>query len=72
MKLSERLKHEGAFVKEKLGTDPICNRCGATLDTFADDCSADLDDPCPGFLAIDGAKADFNRSWVTSKHEASK
>lgn len=42
MKLSQRLKDEEAFVRAELpGT--ICERCGATLDTYADQCSADLD-----------------------------
>jgi hypothetical protein len=59
-KLSENLKQEQAFVAAKLGTGRICDRCGASLKTFADDCSAELDDPCPGFLAIDKAKTEFN------------
>lgn len=36
----------------------ICDRCHATLETFADVCSAGLLDQCQGFLAIDKAKAD--------------
>lgn len=31
----------------------ICDRCGATLETYGERCSAALDDPCPGFLAIE-------------------
>lgn len=58
-KLSKQMQEEQDFVAKKLGTDPICDRCGATVDTFADDCSAELDDPCPGFLAIDKAKDQF-------------
>ena len=33
----------------------ICERCGATLATFADRCTASLDDACPGFVAIEEA-----------------
>jgi hypothetical protein len=33
----------------------ICGRCGATLETYNDQCTAALDDPCPGFLAIEEA-----------------
>ena len=61
-RLSERLQKEHKFITAKFGRSSICDRCGATLDTFADVCEADLDDPCPGFLAIDNAKAEFNRS----------
>jgi hypothetical protein len=33
----------------------ICHRCGATVDTYADACTASLDDACPGFIAIEEA-----------------
>ena len=35
----------------------ICDRCGATLATYADACTAENRDPCPGELAMD--KAEF-------------
>ena len=35
----------------------ICERCGATLATYADVCPAEIGDPCPGLLAMD--KAEF-------------
>jgi len=35
----------------------ICERCGATLATYADACTAENRDPCPGELAMD--KAEF-------------
>ena len=35
----------------------ICERCGATLATYADACTAENRDPCPGDLAMD--KAEF-------------
>lgn len=60
-RLSDRLQKEHLYVAEHLGGKVICDRCGATLDTFADACSADLCDICPGFTAIDQAKAAFNR-----------
>ena len=39
----------------------ICSDCGATLGTYADACKADLDEPCPGYLAIERAKTEFGR-----------
>lgn len=42
---------------EALGNAVICDRCGATLATYADKCSAALDDPCPGFAAIERAQS---------------
>lgn len=54
------LKKRNAFIEERLGGDVICDRCGATLDTFAEACTAGLDDPCPGFMAVDAAVEEFN------------
>jgi len=42
MKLSQRLQEERAFVERSLGESAICGKCGATLKTFADACTADL------------------------------
>lgn len=58
MRLSQRLQDERDYVVRTL-TGVICDRCGATLATYAE-CPADLADPCPGFVAIDKAKQDFN------------
>lgn len=49
-KLQEQSKIETA-----LGSAVICDRCGATLATYHDACRAGLDDPCPGFQAIERA-----------------
>ncbi len=38
-----------------LGNRVICERCGATMQTYADACTADLGDACPGFVAIEEA-----------------
>ena len=62
MKLSERLREQSAFVERAFGDSPICRDCGATLATFPDACTADLDDPCPGYLAIERAKTEFART----------
>ncbi len=62
MKLSQQLQNERAFVERALGDSVICKRCDATLKTFADACTADLAEPCPGFLAIEQAKADYKGS----------
>jgi hypothetical protein len=56
MKISDRRKAERAFVERALGNSVICERCGATLATYADACTADLADMCPGFVAIETAK----------------
>ena len=61
MKLSQRLQDERAFVERTFGAEVICSDCGATLGTFADACKADLDEPCPGYLAIERAKTEFGR-----------
>ena len=43
-------------VEATLGRDVICDQCGATLDTFAEVCTADLDDACPGFRLIEATR----------------
>jgi hypothetical protein len=57
----ELRQREWALVEQRLAGRVICARCRATLATFADACTADLDDACPGFLAIDAAKAEAAR-----------
>jgi ribosomal protein L40E len=42
-----------AGVEAALGNKVICNRCGATLETYGDKCSADLAEACEGFRAIE-------------------
>ena len=49
-----------AAVETRLGTSVICQRCNATLETYANSCTADLADPCPGFIAIEQAKTAAN------------
>lgn len=61
MRLSEDLKAERRHVEATLKGLVICERCGATIDTFADVCTADLSDLCPGFNAIDAAKSEYQR-----------
>lgn len=44
------------IVEEKLGDGSvICDRCGATFAAYSDQCTAALDDPCPGFIAVEKA-----------------
>lgn len=59
MKLSKRLGQEQAYVQGYLRDSLICSDCSATLTTFAEACTADLDDPCPGYLAIERARTEF-------------
>lgn len=59
MKLSQQLQDERAFVEGSLGDSEICQECSATLKTFADACTANLQEQCEGFDAIEKAKRDF-------------
>jgi hypothetical protein len=56
MRLSKHLRAEREFVERSLATLVICADCHATLKTLADACTADLDLPCPGYLAIERVK----------------
>lgn len=61
LKLSPVLEAELAYVVQKLGPlASICDRCNARLNCYADKCTADLSDCCPGYLAIENAKAEFH------------
>jgi len=44
-----------------LGESVICDRCGATYKTMNDVCSADLLDPCQGFVRIDEVQVPIER-----------
>ena len=48
--------------EEIIGKGQICARCGATLYTYTDACTAMLDDPCPGFLSIERAMQEARKS----------
>lgn len=48
-------ERRAATIQRTLADSIICDRCGATLITYGDDCSAPLDEACPGFLAIEAA-----------------
>jgi hypothetical protein len=52
----ERDRARIARVKAALGDGrEICPRCHATLRNYADICTADLDERCPGFEAVENA-----------------
>lgn len=46
-----------------------CPRCGASYVNMADDCIAALDDPCPGFQAMEKAYKEYenNRSAIVGE-----
>jgi len=44
-----------------LGEEVICNRCGATYRTMNNACTAEILDPCPGFLRIDEVQVPIER-----------
>jgi hypothetical protein len=51
---------EATFIDLALGQRAvICHRCGATLETYSETCSAPLNKTCPGFNAIEEARAAF-------------
>ena len=58
-KLSPRMKAQSDYVQQKLGESVICQRCGATLETFADACQTDLSEMCEGFQTIEAAREEF-------------
>lgn len=50
---------EHRFVEKELRDSTICDKCGATLLTYADVCIAALSDACHGFEAIGTARLKF-------------
>ncbi len=50
-----------ALVRARVGPGVICSRCGARYATYADVCSADLDERCPGFIVIDRVQMDAEK-----------
>jgi hypothetical protein len=54
-------KTEADRVEAHLGDKVICQRCGATLATYADLCNVSLDTPCEGFLLIEGVRLHIRR-----------
>lgn len=52
---------EIAFVEKELADRPICERCQATLNTYAAKCTADLAEVCPGFQTIEAVREKFKR-----------
>ena len=59
MRDSQRLKDERDYVETVLGVGIICDRCKCNLASYARHCTADLSDPCPGFLAIEAVRERF-------------
>ena len=60
-KYDEQRKIVADRVGAALGDSVICNRCGATYKTMNDVCSADILDPCPGFVRIDEVQVPIER-----------
>jgi ribosomal protein L40E len=59
VRLSQNLQDERDYVESALNGFVICGKCGATLQTYADKCTADLQEACGGFKEIERAKARF-------------
>jgi ribosomal protein L40E len=68
VKLSQRLQDEKAFVEQTLADSVICSRCGATLATYADVCSAPITESCPGFDAIEDVRQKFAKQSREAPH----
>lgn len=49
----ERVARQQRMLAAALGNKVICEACGATLETFDNACSAELDVWCDGFLCIE-------------------
>ncbi len=67
MRYSQRLQEQRFFVERTLGDSVICQDCNATLKTFAEACTAGLQDLCQGYLAIEKAKQDFADTHTEAK-----
>jgi hypothetical protein len=61
MRIKQARKMVHDRVAAALGDKVICERCGATFKTYNDACSADLLDPCPGFLTVDAVQVPIER-----------
>lgn len=51
--MSKYARPTSADVIDYFGDRQICHRCGASVSTYGDKCSADLDDRCEGFETYD-------------------
>jgi hypothetical protein len=60
MKKSQRLIDQDAYVEKSLSGKVICESCGTTLGGYAENCTANLSSLCPGFMAIEDARAAFD------------
>lgn len=52
-RIRELRERVAMLVRQRIGPGIICERCQATLSTYADRCTADLAEHCPGFNAVD-------------------
>jgi hypothetical protein len=61
MKTEEKRKLVRERVSAALGDEVICDRCGATYKTMNTACTAEILDPCPGFLRVDSVQVPIER-----------
>ena len=54
----QKLKYRAWYTAGRM-FDWRCPRCGANSVTMADECSADLADPCPGFVRTEEVYGEF-------------
>jgi hypothetical protein len=59
-------------VEAALGSEVICSRCCATVATFSNVCTAEILDPCPGFLRIDEVRKPIEAEVLGFKAGASQ
>jgi hypothetical protein len=62
VKHKDRMLARSWFVSGRL-FDTTCTRCGCRIVEMADKCPAKLDDPCPGFAAVEAAMGEFEKNF---------
>ena len=52
---------EDEQIEDRLAGHVICSQCNATLKTYPDRCRVPLEEPCLGFLLIEGLRLHIRR-----------
>jgi len=63
---SNRDRPTSGDVIDYYGDRQICDRCGATVSTYGDRCSAPLDEACEGFQTYDHMLATVRVSMLSA------
>lgn len=68
----DRDRPDSADVIDYYGDRQICDRCGATVSTYGDICTAILDDPCEGFQTYDMMLSTVKQAMIAAADEVQK